>query len=67
MKLFNPDRSTLMEVTSLRRDGSNLVVSGNIMGAMPVTCILTPSEARSALGQLGFKGMLFMITLLFRS
>jgi hypothetical protein len=32
MKLFNPDRSTLMEITSLRRDGSDLIVSGNIMG-----------------------------------
>ncbi len=67
MKLFNPDRSTLMEVTSLRRDGSNLVVSGNIMGSMPVTCILTPSEARSALGLVGFKGALFLFSLLFRS
>jgi hypothetical protein len=67
MKLFNSDRSTLMEVTTLRRDGSDLIVSGNIMGAMPVTCILTPREARSALNLVGFKGALFLLSLLFRS
>ena len=67
MKLLSPDNSALMEVTSFKRDGSNLVINGNIMGAMPVTCLLTPSEARSALRQLGFGNLLFVISLLFRS
>lgn len=67
MRLLNPDNSVLMEVSELRREGSNLVVRGSIMGAMPVHAVLTPSEARSALGLLRFKLFLFLISMLFRS
>ena len=56
-----------MEVASIRREGDNLTINGNIMGSMPVTCVLTPSETRSALKQLGFGNLLFVISLLFRS
>lgn len=67
MKLLSPDNSALMEVTNFKRVGSHLVINGNILGAMPVTCLLTPSETRSALKQLGFGNLLFVISLLFRS
>ena len=67
MKLLSPDHSALMEVTAFKREGSSLVINGNILGAMPVTCMLTPSETRSALRQLGFANLLFVISQLFRS
>ncbi len=66
LRLLNADRSTLMDVTALRRDGSNLVIKGNIMGSMPVSCILTPSEARSALKLIGFRNAWFLLSLMFR-
>lgn len=67
MNLNNPDGSVLMQVTRLERSGSNLVIKGNIMGAMPVHAVLTPGEARSALRLLGFRLLLFTLSLLFRS
>ncbi len=67
MKLLNPDHSVLMEVTRFERDGSNLVIRGSIMGAMPVHAILTPTETRGAMRLLGFKLLVFAISLLFRS
>jgi hypothetical protein len=56
-----------MEVTRFERDGSRLIIRGSIMGAMPVHAILTASEARSALRLLGFRLLLFLATLIFRS
>ena len=67
MNLLNPDGSVLMEVTRFERDGSRLVIRGSIMGAMPVHAVLTPTEARGALKLLGFRLLVFLVTLLFRS
>ncbi len=66
MKLYNLDKSTLMEVSSLKRDGNNIQVKGTILGSMPVTCVLTPAEARGLVKLLGPKMMLFMLSFLFR-
>jgi hypothetical protein len=67
MKLFSPDHSVLMEVSRLEREGNNLVITGSIMGAMPIRAILTPTETRGALGLLSFRLKLFLFTMLFRS
>lgn len=67
MKLLNRDHSMLMDIAKFERHGSNLVIRGTIMGAMPVQAVLTPTETRSALRQLGFRGLLFLFSLLFRS
>jgi hypothetical protein len=55
-----------MEVNSLRRDGNHLIIKGTILGSMPVTCALTPAEARSVFKLLDFWTVLFLVTLLFR-
>ena len=67
MKLLNRDNSVLMEVGELRREQSRMVIRGSIMGAMPVEAVLTPSEVRAGLRQLGFWKLLFLVTMLFRS
>ena len=67
MKLYNLDKSTLMEVSSLKRDGDNVVVKGTILGSMPVTCVLTPSEGRKLFKLLNPKLFFFLATFLFRS
>ena len=66
MKLSNLDKTTLMEVAALTRDGDNLVVKGTILGSMPITCMLTPSEARSVFGLLTPRLVFFLLTFLFR-
>lgn len=66
MKLYSPDRSELMDVASIERDGEDLVIKGKVFGAMPMTARLRPSEARKALKLVDFKTALFILTLPFR-
>ena len=67
MKLSNLDQTTLMEVTALSRDEGNLVIKGSILGSMPITCMLTPAEARSLFKLMTPKMIFFLLTFLFRS
>lgn len=66
MKLSNLDESTLMEIAALERQGNNLVLKGTILGTMPVTCMLTPREARGVFKLMSFRLLLFLVTFLFR-
>jgi len=66
MKLKSPDGSELMNVTAVERDGNLLVIKGKIMGAMPMTAKLAPSEFRKGFGLLNFKLFLFLLTFPFR-
>ena len=67
MKLYNLDKTTLMDVASLKRDGNNIVIKGTILGTMPITCMLTPAEGRTLFKLLTPKLFLFLLTFLFRS
>ena len=66
MKLITSDNSELMEVSALKSNGSALIVSGTIMGAMPVEAVLTPEELRKVFKLLSFKLVLFVIGMLFK-
>ena len=66
MKLFSPDKSELMDVSSIERDGSDLVIKGKVFSAMPMTARLRPEEARKALKLVDLKTALFILTLPFR-
>ena len=66
MKLYSPDRSELMDVTSIARDGDDLVIKGKVFGAMPMTARLKPEEARKALKLIDLKTALFILGLPFR-
>ena len=66
MKLYGADGKELMTVTAIERDGSTLVVKGKIFGTMPLTAKLKPEEARKAFALLGFRKLLFLVTLPFR-
>ena len=66
MKIFNQDKTELMEVTGLKRDGNALLIKGKVFGTMPMTARLTPDQARDGLKLLNFKLILFLITFLFR-
>ena len=67
MKLYSPDKSELMDVSSIERDGADLVIKGKVFGAMPMTARLRPAEAKKALKLLDLKTALFILTLPFRT
>lgn len=66
MKLHGGDGSELMEVNALKTEGSNLIVQGTIMGAMPIQAVLTPGELRSAFKLLTLRTLVFIVRMLFR-
>ena len=66
MQLLTKDYENLMTVEKIERDGSELVIHGEIMGTLPVRAVLTPGEARKAVKLLDLKTILFIVSLLFR-
>ncbi len=66
MKIFSADKSELMNVAKIERDGNDLVIKGKVFGAMPMSARLTPAEARAALKLLSPGLIFFLITLPFR-
>ncbi len=66
MKLYSPDKSELMDVSSIERDGADLVIKGKVFGAMPMAARLRPEEARKALKLVDLKTALFIAGMIFR-
>jgi hypothetical protein len=66
MKIYDSDNREMMRITSIARDGSELVIKGEIFGTMPLTAKLRPEDARAAFALLDRKTILFLLTLLFR-
>jgi len=66
MTLYSVDKSPLMEISAIERQGQELLIKGKVLGTMPMTARLTPAEARKGLGLLSFKLVLFLITMVFR-
>ncbi len=66
MKIKSADGSDLVQVNALERDGEMLVIRGRIMGAMPMTARLSPSEFREGLRLLNFRLILFLLIFPFR-
>ena len=66
MIIFGADKSKLMEVQKVWIDGSNVLFKGKIMGTMPVTGVVKPSQARALFKLLDWRTLLFLVTLLFR-
>jgi hypothetical protein len=66
MKLVGADKSELMTVSALERDGDDLVIKGKVFGTMPMAARLTPDQARAAFKLLDLRTILFILTLPFR-
>jgi hypothetical protein len=66
MTLFSADKSELMQINAIERDGSDLLIKGKVFGTMPMTARLTPTEARQGLKLMRFRILLFVISMLFR-
>ncbi len=66
MKLYAADRSELMTVSRIERDGNQLVIKGKVFGTMPMTARLTPQEVRAGLKLMNLRVLLFLLTMPFR-
>jgi hypothetical protein len=66
MKFFTRERTELIDISALERDGNVLLVKGRIYGTMPMTACLKPEEARRAFRLLNWRLFLFLVTFLFR-
>lgn len=66
MKIYSADKSELMQVSKIERDGNELVLKGKVFGTMPINARLNPKESRAALRLLTPKLILFLLTLPFR-
>jgi hypothetical protein len=66
MKIYGADDREMMNITSLERDGSELVIKGKLFGTVPLTAKLRPEDARAALKLLDLRTALFLLTLIFR-
>lgn len=65
-KIYDANKSELMAVSALEREGSELVIRGKIYGAMPMSARLRPEDARAMLKLLKPSIILFLVTMIFR-
>ena len=66
MKIYAADKSELMQVSKVERQGDNLVLKGKVFGTMPMSATVTPAEARAFTRLLTPRLILFLLTLPFR-
>jgi hypothetical protein len=67
MTLYSADKSELMQINAIERDGSDLLIKGKVFGTMPMTARLTPKQARQGLKLLRLRLLFFLVSMLFRS
>jgi hypothetical protein len=65
MKLYTTDNSEMMEISKIESEDSKLLVTGTIMGAMPVQIVLTGTEMRKAFPLLSMNVVFTAIKMLF--
>ena len=66
MKIYAADKSELMQVSKVERQGDDLVLKGKVFGTMPMSATLTPDQARAFMKLLTPALVLFLVTLPFR-
>jgi hypothetical protein len=66
IRLYAPDKSELMAVSKLERDGNALAIKGKIYGAMPLTAKLYPEDVRAFFKVLTPGLVWFLLTMPFR-
>ena len=66
MKIYSADKSELMQVSKIERQGHDLVLKGKVFGTMPMSATLTPEQARAFMKLLTPRLMWFLLTMPFR-
>jgi hypothetical protein len=54
MKMYSKEGQTLIDVTTVNREGENLTMKGKLMNAYSMTIYLRPEDAWKALGLLSW-------------
>lgn len=54
MKLMTIDNTEMMDVSSVRTEGDKVIVTGTIMGAMPIQAVLSGTELRKGYAMVDF-------------
>lgn len=66
VKLYDSNKSELMAISGLEREGDDLVIKGKIYGAMPMKVTLSPEELRKIGGLISARLIFFVISMFFR-
>lgn len=66
MKIFTTDKTELMTISSIEEVGADLLIKGKIFGAMPMSAVITPEQARLALRLLTPRLIWFLLRLPFK-
>jgi len=64
--LYGPANEELMTVSSIERDGEDLVIKGQAYGTMPITLLVRPDQARRLFKLLRISLLPFLMGFLFR-
>lgn len=65
MRVFTPDGTELMTITSVQATNEGIVIGGTIMGAMPMKGLINPKELRSGRKFISIKLILRAIKMFF--
>jgi hypothetical protein len=66
VKIFGADNQELIAISSIERDGAELVLRGKIFGTLPMSARIRPEEARRGLKLLDWRTALFVLSLPWR-
>jgi hypothetical protein len=66
MKLYTPEKNVLLDVTAVQPHPEGILVTGKIMGTMPMKAIVRPEELRAGFRLLNVKLFLTLASMLFR-
>jgi hypothetical protein len=66
MKFYTPEKSVLLDITSVQPHPDGVLLSGKIMGTMPMKAVLRPEELRSASRLLNARLFFALLGMLFR-
>jgi hypothetical protein len=66
MKLYTPEKNVLLDITSVQSHPDGVLITGKIMGTMPMKAIVRPEELRAGFRLLNVKLFLTLVLMLFR-
>jgi hypothetical protein len=66
MKFYTPEKTVLLDIMSAQPHPDGVLVTGKIMGTMPMKAVLRPEELRAAFRLLNIKLFFTMFGMLFR-
>jgi hypothetical protein len=66
MKLYTPEKTVLLDVTSVQPHPEGILMAGKIMGTMPMKAIVRPEELRAGFRLLTVRLFFRLTSMLFR-